>query len=140
MTTTARHLTPPAASRKRPLPTTLFLSGLVDAVPAALAQWRRCIKLAWVDGGYAGKLVTWAQARLKPKLALQIVKRPDDLHRFQVLPRRWLVERTLAWITRSRRTVRDYERLTAHHETIIYRAMIITMSRRLARRSRPRLA
>jgi transposase len=100
------------------LPTTLFLSGLVDAVRAALAQWRRCIKLAWVDGGYAGKLVTWAQARLKPKLALQIVKRPDDLHTFQVLPRRWLVERTLAWITRSRRTVRDYERLTTprdHH-------------------------
>ena len=68
------------------------------------------------------------------------MKRPDDLHTFQVLPRRWLVERTLAWITRSRRTVGDYERLTAHHETIIYRAMIITMSRRLARRSRPRLA
>ena len=68
------------------------------------------------------------------------MKRPDDLHTFQVLPRRWLVERTLAWITRSRRAVRDYERLTAHHEIIIYRAMIITMSRRLARRSRPRLA
>ncbi len=54
---------------------------------------------------------------------------PDDLHTFQVLPRRWVVERTLAWITRHRRTVRDYERLAAHHETIIYRAMIITMSR-----------
>ena len=58
---------------------------------------------------------------------------PDDLHTFQVLPRRWVVERTLAWITRHRRTVRDYERLAAHHETIIYWAMIITMSRRLAR-------
>ena len=54
---------------------------------------------------------------------------------FQVLPRRWVVERTLAWITRCRRTVRDYERLTAHHETIVYWAMIITMSRRLARAS-----
>jgi transposase len=91
------------------------------------------VKLAWADGGYAGKLVTWAAARLKPKLELQIVKRPDDLHTFQVLPRRWVVERTLAWITRHRRTVRDYERLPARHETYIYWAMIIVMTRRLAR-------
>jgi transposase len=96
------------------------------------------IKLTWADGGYAGKLVTWAKTSLN--LTLQIVRRPGDLHTFQVLPRRWVVERTLAWITRHRRTVRDYERLTAHHETIVYWAMIITMSRRLARRSRPRLA
>jgi transposase len=89
------------------------------------------VKLAWADGGYAGKLVTWATTRLR--LTLQIVKRPDDLHTFKVLPRRWVVERTLAWITRHRRTVRDYERLTAHHETYIHWAMIIIMTRRLAR-------
>jgi transposase len=81
--------------------------------------------------GYAGKLVTWAQTTLK--LTLEIVKRPDDLHTFQVLPRRWVVERTLSWITRHRRTVRDYERLAAHHETYVYWAMIIVMTRRLAR-------
>src|SRR5207253_10841841 len=89
------------------------------------------VRLAWADGGYAGKLVTWAKTALK--LTLQIVRRPDDLHTFQVLPRRWVVERTLAWITRHRRTVRDYERLPAHHETIVYWSMIIIMSRRLAR-------
>ena len=44
------------------------------------------VKLAWADGGYAGKLVTWAAGKLKPKLKLEIVKRPDDLHTFQVLP------------------------------------------------------
>jgi putative transposase len=44
-----------------------------------------------------------------------------------------VVERTLAWITRHRRTVRDYERLPAHHETYVYWAMIIVMTRRLAR-------
>ena len=49
------------------------------------------------------------------------------------LPRRWVVERTLSWITRHRRTVRDYERLAAHHETYVYWAMIIVMTRRLAR-------
>jgi transposase len=89
------------------------------------------VKLAWADGIYAGKLIPWAKTALK--LTVQIVRRPDDLHTFQVLPRRWVVERTLAWITRHRRAVRDYERLTSHHETIIYWAMIITMSRRLAR-------
>ena len=89
------------------------------------------IRLAWADGGYAGKLVKWAKTALK--MTLQSVRRPDDLHTFQVLPRRWVVKRTLAWITRYRRTVRDYERLTAHHETVVYGAMIITMSRRLAR-------
>jgi transposase len=88
------------------------------------------VKLAWADSGYAGKLVTWTKTALK--LKLEIVKR-TELHKFVVLPRRWVVERTLAWITRSRRTVRDYERLPAHHETIVYWSMIIVMSRRLAR-------
>jgi transposase len=105
-----------------------------DAAKPLLWNLRRAfpsIKLAWADGGYAGKLVTWAKTRLR--LRLEIVKRPDDLHTFQVLPRRWVVERTLAWITRHRRTVRDYERLPAHHETYVYWAMIIVMTRRLAR-------
>jgi transposase len=92
------------------------------------------VRLAWADSGYAGKLVTWAKTRLRPRLTLQIVKR-TELHNFIVLPRRWVVERTFAWITRSRRTVRDYERLPAHNETIVYWSMIIIMSRRLARRT-----
>ena len=95
-----------------------------------LRQAFRTVKQVWADSGYAGKLVTWAKTRLK--LRLQIVPR-TELHKFVVLPRRWVVERTFAWITRSRRTVRDYERLAAHHETIVYWSMIIIMSRRLAR-------
>ena len=105
-----------------------------DAAKPLLWNLRKAfpsIKLAWADGGYAGKLVTWAKTRLR--LTLQIVKRPDELHTFKVLPRRWVVERTLSWITRHRRTVRDYERLAAHHETYVYWAMIIVMTRRLAR-------
>ena len=107
-----------------------------DAAKPLLWNLRRAfpsVRLAWADGGYAGKLVTWAATRLRPKLTLEIVKRPDDLHTFQALPRRWVVERTLSWITRHRRTVRDYERLPAHHETYIYWAMIMVMTRRLAR-------
>ena len=109
-----------------------------DAAKPLLWNLRRAfptVKLAWADGGYAGKLVTWVKTRLR--LRLEIVKRPDDLHTFKVLPRRWVVERTLAWITRHRRTVRDYERLPAHHETHIYWSMIIVMTRRLARRPTP---
>jgi transposase len=109
-----------------------------DAARPLLWNLRRAfpqIRLAWADGGYAGQLVTWAKTWLR--LTVQIVKRPDDLHAFQVLPRRWVVERTLAWITRCRRTVRDYERLTGHHESMVYWSMIIVMSRRLARRWQP---
>jgi transposase len=105
-----------------------------DAAKPLLWNLRRAfpsIKLTWADGGYAGKLVTWAKTRLH--LRLEIVKRPDDLHTFEVLPRRWVVERTLAWITRHRRTVRDYERLAARHETYVYWSMIIVMTRRIAR-------
>jgi transposase len=105
-----------------------------DAARPLLFNLRRAfpsIKLTWADGGYAGKLLPWAKTWLR--LTVEIVKRPDDLHTFKVLPRRWVVERTLSWITRHRRTVRDYERLAAHHETYVYWAMIIVMTRRLAR-------
>jgi len=95
----------------------------------------RNIRLVWADGGYAGKLVAWAQNTLR--LTLQIIKRTDSLPGFHVLPRRWVVERTLSWITRYRRTVRDYERLPEHHQAMVYWAMITIMGRRLARRHHP---
>jgi putative transposase len=107
-----------------------------DAAKPLLWNLRKAfpqIRLAWADGGYAGKLIPWAKTALK--LTVEIVRRPDDLHTFQVLPRRWVVERTLAWITRHRRTVRDYERLPAHHETYVYWSMIMVMTRRLARKA-----
>ena len=84
------------------------------------------MKLTWADGGYAGKLVTWATTTLK--LTLTIVKRPDNLHTFKVLPRRCVVERTFAWISTHRRSVRDYERLPASHEAIVLWAMIALMT------------
>jgi transposase len=89
------------------------------------------IGVIWADGGYAGRLVTWASSVLA--FAVTIVKRTDDLTGFRVLPRRWVVERTLAWISKHRRCVRDYETLPEHSEAMVYIAMIMTMSRRLAR-------
>jgi transposase len=86
------------------------------------------VALVWADGGCTGTLLGWAHATLG--LVVEIVKRPD-LPRFTVLPRRWVVERTLAWITSHRRCVRDYERLPHHHEAMVRWAMIRTSIRRL---------
>lgn len=91
----------------------------------------RRIRLVWADGGYAGKLVDWAAQRLR--LTVQIVKRSEDATGFVVLPRRWVVERTLAWIAGHRRCARDYERLPAHHEAMVRWSMIRITSRRLAK-------
>ena len=89
------------------------------------------IRLVWADGGYAGRLLTWAAKVIR--LNLTIVKRTDDTKGFAVLPRRWVVERTLAWLTRNRRLVRDYERRADTHQAMTTIAMIALMSRRLAR-------
>jgi transposase len=97
-----------------------------------LAASCRRVRMVWADGGYAGKLVDWARTGLK--IVLQIVKRSDNVKGFHVLPRRWVVERTLAWIARHRRCVRDYERLPAHHEAMVRWTMIRITSRRLANR------
>ena len=89
----------------------------------------RGVRLVWADAGYhAGKLATWAATL---KMTLQIVTK-NDPHTFEALPRRWVVERTFAWISKHRRTVRDYEHLPASHEAMILWAMIALMTRRLA--------
>jgi putative transposase len=62
---------------------------------------------------------------------LQIVKRTDDLKGFVVLPKRWIVERTFAWMGRYRRLSKDYETLTDSSETIVRLAMINLMIHRL---------
>jgi len=94
-----------------------------------LARTCTRIRLAWADAGYAGKLTAWAKTNLK--LTVEIVRK-RDAHAFEVLPRRWVVERTLAWITSHRRCARDYERLPASHEAMVLWAMIALMAQRLA--------
>ena len=64
------------------------------------------------------------------KMTLQIVSKRDP-HTFEILPRRWVVERTFACISKHRRTVRDYERLPASHEAMVLWAMIALMTQRL---------
>ena len=88
------------------------------------------MRLVWADAGYAAKLVEWVWALTG--WALEIVKRPRDSHHFQVLPRRWVVERTFAWLSRCRRLSKDYEALSDTTEAWIHIAMIHLMLRRLA--------
>lgn len=85
----------------------------------------------FADGGYRGELVGWVQQNLHA--VLEIVLKLGDQKGFQVLPKRWVVERTFAWITRNRRLARDYERLAQSSEAFIYVAMIRLGLRRLAR-------
>ena len=88
------------------------------------------VTLIWADGGYAGKLVEWAKTAAR--IVLEIVKKSEGQRGFEVLPRRWLVERSLSWITGWRRLDRDYERLPATSEAMVKWAMIGVMTRRLA--------
>ena len=91
--------------------------------------WLRCI---WADGGYTGSLVEWLRD-LCPRRGtrLQIVKRSTPLNCFKVLPRRWVVERTFAWLGRSRRLSKDYEHTVSSSESFIYISMVRLMLRRL---------
>lgn len=107
------------------------------AILARLAARFPTIGLVWADGGYANKidssLLNWAKDKLG--LLVEIVKRSDDVKGFQVLPRRWVVERTFGWLVRNRRLARDYERLTTTSEAMIKVAMIRLMTLRLAGQS-----
>jgi transposase len=88
-------------------------------------------RFVFADAGFAGRLVDWAAQTLRTTIS--IVRKPADQKGFVLLPRRWAVERTLAWITAHRRLARDYERDPATSEAMIRWAAIGLMTRRLAR-------
>jgi len=93
--------------------------------------WRFCrLKLIWADGGYRGELIEWVKGMLG--WTLHIVEKAEGQKGFVLLPRRWVVERTFAWLSRHRRLSRDYERLPQTSEAFIYVAMIRLMLNRLA--------
>lgn len=98
----------------------------------------RAATRVWADGGYTGHLVDWSAAQLG--VVLDIVRRIDGISGFQVLPRRWVVERSFAWCLRSWRLVRDYERRTDTSEAVIWWSMTMLMSRRLAAHRQQRRA
>lgn len=89
------------------------------------------ITIVRADSAYAGQLVNWAKTYLR--LTIKTVSRPKDATGFAVLSRRWVVERTLAWLMHARRHARDNERLVQHSEALITWAAITLMTRRLSR-------
>jgi putative transposase len=114
----------------------------VAARALLLAVRDRLPRLAvlWVDGGYKKAFADWVAAALGWRVE---AIRPPGAHRrggpervaggFRVLPRRWVVERTFAWLGRYRRLSQDYEALPATEEAWIYLAMSRLMAARLAR-------
>ena len=99
------------------------------------------LQIIWADGGYAGALVAWVKG-LRPfgKLHLDIVRRSDDAKGFQLVRKRWIVERTFAWLYKSRRLSHDYEKRVDHSESHIYVCMCHLMLKRLTKTSPVRLS
>jgi putative transposase len=88
------------------------------------------LALFWADAGYAGTLLDWAKALAG--WTMQIVTKLPEQHSFVVLARRWVVERTFAWLGKYRRLSKDYEENPRSSEAWIRLAMIHLMVRRLA--------
>lgn len=108
----------------------LVLKALFERIKKSkFSRWCR-LKLIWADGGYRGQLVDWVNCTLG--WTLEIVEKLGGQVGFQVLPKRWIVERTFAWLNRQRRLSKDYERLPQTSEAFVYVAMIRLMLGRLA--------
>ena len=113
-------------------------AGLQDDAPAAAGEllerlWRRGftrLRAILADQAYEGSAVLWARA--VGGWAMRIVRRPPGQKGFAVRPRRWVVERTFAWLGRYRRLSKDYEYTAHSSETMIYLAMVNLMVHRLA--------
>ncbi|MFF4415679.1 IS5 family transposase [Streptosporangium sp. NPDC001559] len=112
------------------VPDSVAGTALVDQIAAT----HPTIRKTWVDGGYRQHLVEHAAAL---GIDMQIVRRTPGARGFTVLPRRWVVERTLGWFMLHRRLARDYEALPASSEAMIHITMIDLMSRRLTGESTP---
>lgn len=106
-----------------------------DGAPAVLAAAR--YRFPWMrhvfaDGGYAGKKLRGALTKMG-EWTLEIIKRSDHAKGFEILPRRWVVERTFAWLGRSRRLAKDWERTIGSALAWLFIAHIRILTRRLAR-------
>ena len=99
---------------------------------APVLGWFTSLRRLWVAGGYSGPAFAHWVKTLRPKLAVEVVKRSADVRGFKVLPRRWVVERTFGWLLRQHRWVRDYQTSEASAQAWIYIALIRIQLRRLA--------
>ena len=109
-------------------------AGIEDRVGARAVLMRlfsrfNSLSTIFADGGYTGKLIDWAKAMFGYRV--EVVER-KKLHSFQVLPKRWIVERTFAWLGCSRRLSKDYELRHDSAETMIHIAFAHQLLRRIA--------
>jgi putative transposase len=95
-----------------------------------LAQQFPRLKKIWADAAYRGQFVERAANH---DIDVEIILRSDDQQGFEVQPRRWVVERTFAWLGNYRRLSKDYEYWVQSSDATIYAAMAHLMVRRLAR-------
>ena len=87
------------------------------------------LELVWADGGYSGeKMLNWVKATVG--WVWEVIKRPEAVKGFVLLPRRWVVERTFAWLSFCRRLSKDYEVKPCCSEGMIYLAMIAITAKR----------
>ena len=89
------------------------------------------LKTLFADSGYQGPKFAKALAKVLPHLNIEIVKRSDQVSGFVVLPKRWIVERTIAWINRCRRLAKDWENLNRKALAFLRLASIRLMLRKL---------
>ena len=101
-------------------------NGALSVVEKLTESWKKIIKI-FADGGYSGTLADKLKQRFR--IILEIIKR-DELNHFKVLPKRWIVERTFAWIDTNRRTAKHYERLNETGVAIVHLAAIRIMLNR----------
>ena len=107
--------------------------GAVALLRRAVRRRRSRLAKIWADSAYHGQYREWSRRELGIEIEV-VGQDPENKGKgFQVLPRRWVVERTNAWVSRRRRCARDYERLPEHHAGMVEIAAIIQMTRRLAR-------
>lgn len=85
----------------------------------------------FADGAYQGPVFRQALAKILPPLALEIVTRSDQVKGFVALPKRWIVERTIAWLNRCRRLAKDFENRTCQALAFVHLASIRLMLRKL---------
>ncbi len=100
--------------------------GAVDVVNKLCESWRKVVKI-FADGGYRGQLIKTIKTKFK--IELEIIKR-DEQHTFKILPKRWIVERTFAWIDTNRRNSKNYERLNNTSVAMVHLSAIRIMLKR----------
>lgn len=102
----------------------LVLQRLVGRMPR--------LERIWADAGYGGKLIAWVHEQTGWRL--EVVAKAPGATTFTVLPHRWIVERTFAWLGKCRRLSKEYDHLVTSSEAMIRLAMIRLMTKRLARK------